>query len=237
MYFRTIFKLLLAVVTLFVLLPGCRSVQPESRVDRLLYHQGITYPFPETHPIGINGKPKTVVIRTRADGHEYVIEIPDGGDEFNIEVPLEGTLPGRKKTQNRDLPADLSHPLQTDLEWTAQMPSLEDGSREDASLVDKAFGVSAKDGITANPSFTLGLSKVNNYFRDRQYTYALVEVNHLLQFYPQSVRLHKMKGTLYAKLNEWALADQAWGVAEQLAPNDKSIKLARQRVATKLTGK
>ncbi|MDD9952039.1 MAG: hypothetical protein OXT67_10805 [Zetaproteobacteria bacterium] len=213
---------------------GCQSSTPPSRVEQLLYHQGITYPFPETHPIGVNGKPKKVVIRTRANDHEYVIEIPDGGDEFNIEVPLREAMRGGKQRDATEIPADLSHPLKTDQEWTAEMPRVEDAAKDETALVDKAFGVGAKDGLTASPSFTLGVSKIHNYFKAHQYTYALVEVNHLLQFYPQSVRLHKMKGTLYVKLGEWKLADQAWQQAAQLAPNDSVIQKARQRIASKI---
>ena len=69
----------------------------------------------------------------------------------------------------------------------------------------------------------LGLADVVELYKRRQFERALIEVNQLLGYYPNSVRLLKMKGSILIKTG-YNLAERSWNKAYALRPKDKSLK-------------
>ena len=181
----------------------------------------ISYPFyMDTDPLGKNGNEDKFVIKTITGGTEYIVEIPDGADNYEIMVPLaqvKGDEPENRleKVRNAQL---------TDRELTSQFPSLDAATEEERMLLDKAFGVSEEGGPRQAPSYTIGLAKLNKLYRETSFELALIEANNLLAFYPTSSRLYKMKGSILIKLGNLKLAEKAWLRAGELSPDDPVIK-------------
>lgn len=203
----------------------------DEELDPIL-HGTISYPFVKSNPLGVNGKQERFIIRSISNGTEYVIEIPDAGEDYDIEIPM-ATL-SQNGGIGPSIPKGLSPAAGTDREITSSLPDMAKESPEKAALLDKAFGVGSENGPGQSPSYTLGLAKITKLFHKKQFEYALIEVNHLLSFFPQSPRLHKMKGTIYVKLHNFPLALKAWTRARDLLPNDKLLRAGIQRLEQKI---
>lgn len=195
-----------------------------------MLHGTISYPFVETKPLGINGKPNKFIIRTIKGNTEYVVEIPEGGESYDIEIPMASLGGDSLVTGNPKLPSEVS----TDRELTQAMPDISDQNPGKSALLDKAFGTAEQEMPEQAPSYSLGLAKVTRFFKKRQYEYALIECNNLLNFYPTSTKLLKMKGTIYIKLNQLKLAEAAWAKALDVEPQDKILDQSLKRLQKKI---
>lgn len=188
----------------------------------------ISYPFADrTQPIGKDPSGDRFVIRSIRGGAEYVVEIPHAAEDYDISIPMSG-LPAedtQKKVQNPQL---------TDRELLSSMPRPTQDQERDRALLDDAIGVDTQEGGEQGPSYSMGLAKVVQYYKSREYEYALIEINQLLAFYPNAARLHKMKGTIYLKTNELTLAEKAWRRAIELDPQDQGIKKGLERLRSRL---
>jgi hypothetical protein len=167
------------------------------------------------------------------------VEIPGAGEDYDIEIPLasmDSQLEG-----GVDRPKGLANPAKTDREIVHDFPDPAQQDPVKSALIDKAFGVGPKGGPEQSPSYTLGLAKIMQLYQKKQFEYALIEINQLLTFYPTSPRLHKMKGTVYIKLGNLRLAEQAWMRAMQLTPTDavlgKSLTRLQERIKLSETSK
>jgi len=203
----------------------------EEELDQIL-HGSISYPFVRSNPMGVNGKPEKFVIRSITGGTEYVIEIPDAGKDYDIEIPMASLrdpgLPGSS------VPKGLSPPSSTDREITASLPDIAKEAPQKSALMDKAFGVGTSQGPGQSPSYTLGIAKITRFYKQKQFEYALIEVNHLLSYFPQSPRLHKMKGTIYIRLHNFVLAEKSWVRALEYNPGDKLLRAGIERLRRRI---
>lgn len=206
---------------------SCASEDP---YDQLI-NGTIAYPFYATnHPLGKHQSlsDNKFVIRTLSGTTEYVVEIPGAAVDYDVEVPI-AAIGGEEYPKDRVKNATL-----TDRELVADMPKLSEATQKEKALMDKAFGVGETGGPKQAPSYTLGLSKINDLYRRGQYELSLVEINNLMAFYPTSVKLYKMKGTVLIKLRNLALAEKAWTRASELAPSDAVIKKGLLRLRRKI---
>ena len=224
--FLLIFNALM--ILAFMGLTGCISQKDDPSMDQIL-HGTISYPFIRSNPLGVNGKRDKFIIRSISGSTEYVIEIPDAGEEYDIEIPLAALNPG-----DSHKPKGISSPAATDREITASMPDMAKEAPAKSAFMDKAFGVGASDGPKQAPSYTLGIAKITKLYQKRNFEYALIEVNHLLSFFPQSPRLHKMKGTIYVKLHNYPLAEKSWLRALEFTPTDQVLRRGIARLQQKI---
>lgn len=202
---------------------GCRS-----SIDAYdqVYKATITYPFYlETEKIGNDAKQERLIIRTTSGNTEYTVEIPENVQDYDIEVPIADI------GKSSEVPVSEKNVQISDRELVANMPRLSREAEEQKALMDKALGVSESGGPRQSPSYLLSIQRINESYKKMQYESALIEINNLLVFYPTSVKLLKMKGTILIKLGSLELARKAWIRAESLAPNDPLVK----RGITKLT--
>ena len=207
------------------LLGGC--ARNDATMQEIL-HGTISYPFVATNPLGVNGKREKLIIRSITGKTEYVIELPNLGEDYNIEVPLAQF--DNASSPEGDRPKDLPPAAKTDQEQMEALPNIEDKNPTQVALMDRAFGVAKGDGPKQSPSYTLGIAKINNLYNKRLFEYALIEINNLLAFYPTSIKLLKMKGTLYSKLQNYSLAEKAWTKALELNPRDVVLEKALARL-------
>lgn len=207
---------------------SCSSTKSTDESFDPIINGTIQYPFVnETGPLGLNGPDEKFIIRSAVGNKEYSIEIPGGARDFDVQMPLAemgaaeefDPIAGQR-------PKDLPNPVSTDAEAVAALPKLENERPTDTAMMDAAFGVGTAEGPTQAPSYTLGMAKINSYYKNRQFEYALIELNALISFYPNSPKLHKMKGTVLIKTRNLALAELAWIKALELDPKDRGLRNA-----------
>ena len=190
-------------------------------------HGSIDYPFAGSQRRlgGANHKrDDKLVVRTSVGNTEYQLEVPSAADDMDIEIPImplggsqaTGTLTG-------DRPGGLGNPSSADRELTGALPQIDSKFPGETGVLDKAFGTGPDGGYRQSPSYVLGIAKVNQHYKRREYEYAMVELNNLLAFYPNSPKLHKMKGTVLVRMGSLELAERAWVRAQQLEPDDASL--------------
>ena len=210
---------------------ACSSSQSNELDEITQKLQGtISYPFSETAPLGRDAKKENFVIKTSVGSTEYVVEIPHGGQDYDIVVPLaqiSNSQTADNKYKDRDAVA-------TDKEIISTLPTLENRRRTMTSMLDKAYGVGKSTGPTQSPSYTLKLVKIKNHYKNRNFELALIEVNKLLGYYPTSSQLYKMKGSIFLKLRQLDLAEKAWLRASELDPSDKILKTGISRLQNKI---
>ena len=187
----------------------------------------ISYPFiGETAPLGRANPKQPFIVKSAVGAREYSVEIPDNGGKFDIQIPLAEISPA----SSQDLTSSLNpngrrlNPANTDKELIAALPDLGKTKPNKTNMLDNAFGVGSPEGPSQSPSYTLGIARVNQYFKERNFELALVELNNLLAFYPNSPKLLKMKGTLLVKTGNRELAMRSWQRALDLAPNDTALR-------------
>lgn len=218
---------------IFSLLPHCASSDAELEA-RL--HGSIAYPFTQGPSLGgeINTSySEPLIIRSITNGHEYVLEVPGGGEDYDIEIPLAEAGPHANAAFNTGMHGN---PVKTDREILSRMPSVATLEPKSSKLVDKAFGVAPIDAASQAPSYTMGLAEIRGLFQEKKYEYALVAVNTLLGSYPQSAQLHKMKGSLFVKMGNLPLAQEAWSQALKLAPTDEELRVSLENLRIKAEG-
>ncbi len=178
-----------------------------------------------TTPLGKNTNSDKVIIKSMTTDSEFSVELPGGPTDYDLEVPLAQVT--HKNQIKKNAPGN---PVSTDRELLASMPRLEESHGADTASLDALLGVSPENGPTQSPSYTLGIAKATEYYRQRDYEFALIEVNNLLTFFPQSPKLHMMKGTIYLKMQNYNLAEKSWQKSLELMPQNVSLKHALARL-------
>lgn len=214
---------------------GCAS---SSNSQRARLNEGtIAYPFVDsTRRVGADRSRDKFVIRSAIGTSEYSVEIPDAGDGYDIQVPLAALNPPATSealavgARGGKAPS----PVATDKELVTSLPSLAKASPNEVATMDAAMGVGSTEGPIQSPSYTMGIAKVNQYYRERNYELALMELNNIISFYPNSPKLLKMKGTLLLKTGNQELAMRAWQRAVDLAPGDQNLDRAVKKLQERL---
>ena len=202
---------------LFLCLGQCVSSN-----DREVMHGTIAYPFgSETKPLGLNQNREKFVIRSIVGKTEYIVEIPGGGEDYDIEVPL-AEIDNSKDDlgQTKD---NLASAISTDRELTSAFPQISDKKPTQTKFLDKVFGLGQKDVPSQSQSYSLGLAKINDLYQKHKFEYTLIEINNLLAEYPNSAKLYKMKGTVLLKMGQHDLAEKAWTKAVEFDPSDATL--------------
>jgi hypothetical protein len=191
-----------------------------------ILHGNITYPFAVAPPaIGKNVPKKDFVISSQSGGTMYSVAIPGEARDFNVEIPLAELSSEKGYISKSPLGSSM-----TDREIVNSFPAIEKNYPEQTALTDEAFGVTPSKSSAQGPSYTMGISEVKHFYKSRKYEVALVKINHLISFYPNSPQLYKMKGTVLKKLGSYDLALSSWQKAYELAPTDKSLKVGIDRL-------
>ena len=187
----------------------------------------ISYPFiADTKPVGRAQRKAPFIIRSAVGASEYSVEIPDNASRYDIQIPLAELRPAGSPDSTTGARHD-GKPLNagtTDKELVGALPSISKSKPNEIAMMDAALGLGSPEGPVQSPSYTLGMARVNDNFRDKNYELALVELNNLIAFYPNSPKLLKMKGTLLVKTGNRDLAMKAWQRAADLAPQDSSLQ-------------
>lgn len=217
-------------VALF-LISSCTTQKDSVQEDIL--RGTIAYPFvDETQTLGRDGPQEKFIIKSAAGGREYQIEIPGAARDYDVQIPIADLGP---ETTNQG-PSSLSTTptVTTDHELTSQHPQMGKAKTSETTVLDSAFGVAEKEGPQQNPSFTLGLAKINDAYRRKNFELCLVEINNLIAFFPNAPQLHKMKGTVLNKMRQYKLAELAWIRTLELDPTDRTVRRALGRLQERI---
>jgi tetratricopeptide (TPR) repeat protein len=194
----------------------------------------ISYPFVgDGRPLGTTKPRRPFVVRSAVGAQEYSVEIPDNSAKYDIQIPLAELSPMNSQPFGATLPSADSkrlNPANTDQELISALPDLGKAKSGKTEMLDAAFGVGKPEGPIQSPSYTLGIARINQHFKSRNFELALVELNNLLAFYPNSPKLLKMKGTLLVKTGNRELAMKSWQRALDLAPGDLALKNSIHRL-------
>ncbi len=212
-----------------IAMTSCASTQDASTPT--INTGSIAYPFiGETRSLGSTKRREPFVIRSATGSQEYTVEIPENSSRYDIQIPLAEITPAGSATASDLSGRRAANPANTDKELIAALPDLAKEKSSKTGMLDSAFGVASPEGPVQSPSYTLGIAKVNQYFKERNFELALVELNNLLAFYPNSPKLLKMKGTLLVKTGNRELAMRSWQRALDLAPNDLALRNSINRL-------
>lgn len=212
-----------------VVAQSCSSDLSEYEQD--VMRGSITYPFAQrTDPLGLDRQRETLVIRARKGDSEYAVELPGAGVDYDVHIPVE-ELGATSSAQEDRLSKSVGSPVLTDRELIGVMPKLSSQSAPKVALLDRSMGLMPSEKPSQGPSYTLSLARIKRLFEKKRFEYCLIEINNTLAFYPNSARLHKMKGTVLLRLNERDLAAQAWQKALELNPNDATLRSALTALA------
>ena len=224
-----------AAVALLPMIVNCTSMMKSQ--DENVLQGTISYPFAEqTDSIGHVPREK-IIIKTTVGAMEYQVEIPGGGDDYDIQIPISELAAAGKGGATGGGKSEPQNPQSTDQELVANLPRMKTNGQGDAALLDRAMGASPKSGPRQSPSYALGLSKINELYQQHKYEYALIEINNQLSYYPTSPQLHKMKGTVLVRLGQYPLAEKSWQRALELAPEDSSLRNSLKRLQQRLSTK
>lgn len=211
-------------------LSSCASPSYDD-AEEVLTPGTISFPFSyQPEAIGREGPHgNKLVVKSIAGKSEYVIELPDEGDNYAIEVPTATfSAPAANPA------AAFKNPSATDRELVNQMPELTPGTYQQRQQLEQGLGLSEKGGPGQSPSYIAGLAEINDLYRKRELELALVKANNLIIHYPNSGKLHKMKGTLLIKLRNYTLAQRAWAQAARLDPQDGLLKRGLLRLEQRI---
>lgn len=223
-----------------ILYSGCATSDHQTTEDDSSWRPRagrIAYPFVKSAgTIGNDVAKDPFVIRSSSGGTEYAVEIPSGGDRYDIEVPLAQLNPPYLQESGAlgIIGSRAPNPVSTDREILASLPSMESATPKEAALLNRTLQAGDVDGPRQSPSYTMGIARANQYYKDRKFELALIEVNNLLAFYPTSSKLHKMKGTLHLKSGDESLALRSWQRAKDLDPSDTKLHRSSQRLQERL---
>lgn len=231
-----IHRKLLASLVVGPCLSACAFGGGDNATEESMVHGTIAYPFvDEATSLGADRPTDDrFVIRSAVGAREYTIEIPGAARDYDVQVPLADIGESDTDVLSGNKPKNLGSPITTDNEMLAGMPRLERDRATDTAMMDSAFGAGNAEGPRQAPSYTLGIAKVNDLYKQRKFEFALVELNNMITFYPNSPQLHKMKGTVLIKMRNLPLAELAWIKALELNPGDKGVRAGLERLQRRI---
>lgn len=227
-------------LSLALLLWGCSSFGGSSASDDAANSDPlegtIAYPFvDESKSLGREPEAEKFVIKSAVGGAEYVVQIPDGARDYDVQVPL-AELGSATAAQGMPggVDKDGANTVPTDQELVQALPTLKKERPNDTAVMDSAFGTSESEGPKQAPSYTMGIARINDFYKKRQFEFALIDINNLLNFYPNSPQLLKMKGTVLLRMRNLPLAELAWIKALEISPEDKPLARALERLQKRI---
>ncbi len=188
------------------------------------------------------------VIRMTDGQRDWEIQLPEIATAYEVKVPLTGAPAS-------PLGIDMATMTSADREILEQNESSRRASDDDAKngddddekaekrsksgnsagdkAGDKKGAAKTRGGQTPSgprPSYLLTLERVKELYRTRHYELGLVELVELEKQYPEDEHVLSMKGSLYERLGNKALAREAWQQVLRINPYNLAVLEALQRL-------
>ncbi|HSS40120.1 MAG TPA: hypothetical protein VLT58_15240 [Polyangia bacterium] len=183
------------------------------------------------------------VIRMTDGQRDWEIQLPEIATAYEVKVPLTGA-------PTSPLAVDMATMTSADREILEQneasrrAPDDDEDKNADDDKSDKRGKNGDKSGDkkaaaktragqtppAARPSYLLTLERVKELYRTRHYELGLVELVELEKQYPEDEHVLSMKGSLYERLGNKALARDAWQQVLRINPYNLAVLEALQRL-------
>lgn len=151
----------------------------------------------------------------------YRVEDVSSGKTENIVIPMVQS-PENITIQDERKKALPSDPQEGELVTQADQ-QIHDGTLAEHSSEEKP-----------KISYLMGISKVEELYKKKKYAEALVRLAPLVKQYPKQTKLFVMQGTLFKKMGDSKLALEAYKRAQNLEPNNRSIRESISRLEVTL---
>lgn len=167
--------------------------------------------------------------KTTHGDSSYEVAVPNAGDS-DVVVPFtqNGDKMGREKTiQNGiDYQYSESKPTMADREiastFTKSANTETDDKREE---IEQGLGLQgSQETGRIDQSYLAKIDVVKQLFKAARYEAALIELDHLVQEYPNNSRLYEMRGTVLDRLGYTDLAIKSWRQALEFNPGRLGLK-------------
>ena len=175
-----------------------------------------------------------MVLRRRSGNEAMELEMSHKDQTFsNMIIPLNDSSisqndRGVASTQNRSHQEyDQIEPTPADKEITHQLEEHSEKRRVEQNEIEKQLGLKTSpkwEKNKKNTSYLAKMDRIKRLFKDQRYEAALIEVDKMIQFYPQDPKLFQMRGSLLERLGYHKLAIRSWKQALDLNPSDKGLK-------------
>ncbi|MBI2026800.1 MAG: hypothetical protein HYS98_03205 [Deltaproteobacteria bacterium] len=103
-------------------------------------------------------------------------------------------------------------------------------SGDDNSQIQGQDVVALSGQSLARQSYLLGLAKVKEHFRKKDYELALVTLESLVESYPSDTKLLSLRGTVASKVGMYDLARESWSLVLKEDPANTIIRQAISRL-------
>jgi len=218
-------KLIMAVLALMAV-GGC-STGPQDSV------QPIANPF-KGYDREVEGQSNAIRFKTTHGDSSYEVAVPNSGDS-DLEVPF--TENGSKKGRSLASGGGGSDASGIDYQYRDTKQTMADreiastfnrGSNTETdnkrSEIEGELGLEASEGETINESYLAKIDVIKQLFRTARFEAALIELDRLVQAYPNNSRLYEMRGTVLDRLGYSDLAIKSWRQALEFNPSRLGLK-------------
>jgi len=202
---------------------------------------------------GDTSRTRYYVVRMTDGRNDWEVQVPELATSYEYKIPLSGkpstrigvdmptlTAADREIIQQReaDARAEAGTPEPSSDEGPMKRASTrEDGDGDGKPAPKRAARKPGDNKASTKNSYLLTLARVKDLYRAKQYELALVELAELDRQYPDDEHILSMKGSLYERLGNIALAREAWQSALRINSNNLSVMDALDRLNKKEKGR
>lgn len=167
--------------------------------------------------------------RTTHGDSSYEVNVPNAGDS-DLVVPFteNGAKSGRVQMAHAgiDYQYNQSKPTMADREIASTFTKSAGSEAEDKrNEIEQGLGLHPEEGGgTVDQSYLAKIDIVKQLFKNARFEAALIELDRLVQQYPNNGRLYEMRGTVLDRLGYTDLAIKSWRQALEFNPNRLGLK-------------
>lgn len=227
-------------------LAGCAGMKRAFGIDQ---SQEKAKPIENPFDLGFQEQEKkNIVVRSKNGERALEIELPSArGEMAQISIPASPDLQISEDGSGFERqPASLGEPnadsapmapSASDFEIESTFPGISPTLQKTQQDIEQQLGVVEDSKLPqSNSSYLQEVDRIKQNYRAQRYEAALYDVDRLIQDYPTSPQLHKMRGTLLSRMGHDALAMRSWKQALQLKPNDLALSRFLQKKEAQLNG-
>jgi len=204
-------------------------------------------------PYTASGEPgrSRYVVRMTDGQRDWEIQLPEIATAYEVKVPLSGkpasplaidmagaTAADREimaenqaaQRAKAEAAGDAAGGDDDDAVDEGQKPARTSRPARPTARPEKTGAAAAGGAAPAKASYLLTLARVKDLYRTRHYELGLVELVELEKQYPDDEHILSMKGSLYERLGNPALAREAWQEVLRINPFNLAVLEALQRL-------
>lgn len=167
--------------------------------------------------------------KTTHGDSSYEVNVPNAGDS-DLVVPFteNGAKGGRRMSRGEagiDYQYNETKPTMADREIASTFTKgANTETEEKRQEIEQGLGLQGEEGSSIDQSYLAKIDIVKQLFKNARFEAALIELDRLVQQYPNNSRLYEMRGTVLDRLGYTDLAIKSWRQALEFNPNRLGLK-------------